>query len=710
MKKTPVLYLFLAVLLCSSAAQARICFLADLDCQQGVFDTFEREIYKCTERYPNAIHQDDRCSTKTYQSVCNDNYGNYYLETGCMIGYTDMDDPNNSAKYDCLGITCDRCCPNDKVVCKDNYKLCREYPPTIPDVSSETCLEPDGDIADTKYERCICETEKGKYPYNYANCGEEGLVTGGEECHGDNGSWYEKCECDTSEGFRETKRSDVVCPDSCQPHGCVEDWDEVTDLPGSSNVCWDGALCYYPPARVPQQKCPRPQQSDFDTFWCGYDVRGDNRNINSDCASLGYNTGTAATGIRCKNGSEPYRCMFDHTKVYCESGLCKYSTEAVCKSRNPNSYCNPNSVDICYNPTACKPGYYKYNCAHLDNYRAFYITGTDDFGCGTCVTDCDWVSESACEAANAHYECSINSQYCYVPTECKVGYKEENSACVECTCTEPNKDNYFNVLPSDCEVYGNYEGCISTGILEFDEDAYNAAVAEYEACLAECKLTWEGDSCDFNSKATCEGVNFKSECVQSGECWVPSGCKDGQDRSCSSPYNLTGKDPNGCGTCTTDCEYTDQTSCENAYSHSECSADSSGCYNPSGCKSPYVDSCDSGYNLEDKDANGCGTCTTNCAYTTQSTCENAYSHSECSVDSNGCYNPSGCKGSYVKECTQTGYFLTDSDSNGCGTCTTNCAYTTQSACESARANVECGLENGCYVAMRCKTGYVAVKR
>ena len=596
MKKTPVLSLFLAVMLSSTVAQARICFLADLDCQQGLFEEIKRENHNCKAKYPSSFHNSELCFAKTYQSVCNDNYGNYYNETGCQPGYTDMDDPANDEIYYCEdgALACGRCCPNEKTFCKPRFELCRDRPPTINDLSSPSCLEPNGDEADRKYEDCICETQKGKYPFNYENCGEEGLVTGGKECHGDNGSWYEKCVCNASEGYSKVGREDVGCTEEdCNPNGCYSDGNAV-DLPESQDVCWNGFVCNRPKQPIPQPKCSPSYKSDFDTFWCGYDARGDKRNITYDCATLGYDTGYAETGIKCKNGSEPYRCMFDHTKVFCESGLCKYSTEAVCKSLNPNSNCNTNSVDICYNPTSCKSGYYK-SCQHLDNYAAYYIVGSDEFGCGTCKTDCEHVSQASCETANANFECSKNADHCYVPTGCKVGFKESNGNCVGCECTKPNKDDFYYVSyegMSDCEMYGWYDGCHDDNaviLYDFDEAKYNTAVEEYQACLAECRLSDVGGfDCEFFSQSTCEAVNNRSTCVKSGECWVPSTCKEDYKKSCTDPYELKSTDPFGCGVCIMGCEFADKTTCESARANVECEADEKGCYVAMRCKTGFA--------------------------------------------------------------------------------------------------------------------------
>ena len=306
----------------------------------------------------------------------------------------------------------------------------------------------------------------------------------------------------------------------------------------------------------------------------------------------------------------------------------------------------------------------------------------------TCNTSCD-DHPSTCEAAG--YETEDNSKkFCSIVEEVSL-HKGET------TCYDDCVDVY-----SSCSAAGYHDPAYYDYCTGEDEEIYiNNSGATY-TCNTTC------GQCAYPTQASCESKYKNSACTADANgCFEPTACKTNYAKSCSKPYYITGKDENGCGSCITDCQYLTQASCESKFTNSVCAADSNNCYAPTGCKTGYATSCTKPYTLTGKDSNGCGTCTTTCQYLTQASCETKFTNSVCAADSNNCYAPTSCKSGYVSSCTSP-YYLNGADGNNCGKCKTDCSWTTESACESANANVECGVESGCYVPVACKTGYVFV--
>ena len=197
-----------------------------------------------------------------------------------------------------------------------------------------------------------------------------------------------------------------------------------------------GYYCWNRECREPGPKvCENPHQSDFDKFWKGYDIQGDNQchNLEIDCATLGYNTCSADINTKCKDGSEPFRCPFDHMRVYCESGCatqkCDYDTQNSCETYNYNSICSKDA-EGCWNPTACETGFAKSVSACANGVPGDWSLGdTDDFGCGkcSCSSNCyDKISSSQIPAnASPTWEvCSACNQSIQIISgfSCNQGY------------------------------------------------------------------------------------------------------------------------------------------------------------------------------------------------------------------------------------------------------------------------------------------------
>ncbi len=345
----------------------------------------------------------------------------------------------------------------------------------------------------------------------------------------------------------------------------------------------------------------------------------------------------------------------DNSDMYCSSSDTIYLSDGTLTS------CYDGCSDIYSSCSAAgfvDPIYYDYcTGSNVDIYTS---NSGDTYTCNTSCGDCLYTTAPDCESKYTNSVCTVDSKGCYNPTSCKTNYVT--------SCTSP----YY--------ITGKDENGCGT-----------------------CKT-----DCAHVTEATCESAYKNSECTKnSSGCYVPTSCKTNYATSCSLPYYITGKDGNGCGSCITDCLYLTKASCESKYTNSVCAANSNNCYAPTGCKTNYVTSCSLPYYITGKDGNGCGSCITDCLYLTKSSCESKFNHSTCSANSSNCYEPTSCKSGYVTSCTSP-YYLANKDGNGCGTCETDCSWTTKSSCESANSNVVCGVENGCYVPTACKSGFVFV--
>ena len=249
--------------------------------------------------------------------------------------------------------------------------------------------------------------------------------------------WLKSCSC--ASGWMQTSLVNIKC--STDGDCCACTVGDYTKLPGTSYYCWEGSECTdYESCKEPDEKCAIASQSDFDKYWSGYDIAGTCNNLTVDCAALGYDTCTAGTGVTCKDGTEPYRCPFDHTKVYCESGCsssCEFITEADCELAYFGSNCTKDSAG-CYNPTSCKTGYGK-TTAQCSNGEAgnWTLGSADEYGCALCQCETTCVNKISTIPGNATavYEtCTACNQTTQIITDfkCNEGYTKssDGKSCV----------------------------------------------------------------------------------------------------------------------------------------------------------------------------------------------------------------------------------------------------------------------------------------
>ena len=141
---------------------------------------------------------------------------------------------------------------------------------------------------------------------------------------------------------------------------------------------------------------------------------------------------------QCVSCATGYSLTISGTGTICEK-TCVFSSEADCLKVNNAQSCSKDNKN-CYIPT-CKPGYYLasgYSNGKITGYAcltgiAHCISHQGPNTClacedgyvsdgNSCVSECQFSSQSAClEAANVA-SCSQNDNGCYVPQQCNPGY------------------------------------------------------------------------------------------------------------------------------------------------------------------------------------------------------------------------------------------------------------------------------------------------
>ena len=455
MKRLSILCLVVAGMLYSASAFASVCFLADTACQQGQYQVDDRR--PCLEQNSNLIYEGKRCMGLIYGGVvCNDSTGNYFEEGSCPAGYVDFSTVDQD-KYECgNSLLCDRCC-ND-VRCKSKFKKCENNSVPANTNPDNTCQETWSDNS-IKYTKCVCPK-----PDYEQTCVGKGITTSGSYCIDSDGTtFWSACQCDT--GYFETSYANIKCPSSCT-YDCSS-LGSYTPLPGTSNYCWSGAECRPAPEK-PAETCKIVYQSDFDNFWEGYDAATNCRNLTVNCAILGYDTGKADTGVKCKDGTEPYRCPFDHTAVYCESGIedsgCQYTTQSTCEMSYFGSTCAPDSKG-CWNPNACKEGYgkTKAQCSGSEDGN-WSLGSSDEFGCALCQCTSTCKNYTGGKPEHAQYT-TATCESCGKKETVTTGWEclkpfvnnESNTDCVcPVVCPEPmtTKPAHSHFKTIECNMCG----------------------------------------------------------------------------------------------------------------------------------------------------------------------------------------------------------------------------------------------------------------
>ncbi len=226
MKKFSLLCL-LIVGLYPNITQARVCFLADQNCNASTIDTEPVSTLSCPAEY--SVSPDQVCEGKIYKECrIEDLNQSLYKDLGCDKdnGYYDINDPNISFyPYVCAETTCENCC--NKFKCDTEvFKNCSS--PKIGD--GDTCEEKDEQYYvngnSIKFSECNCNTEI--YPYNAKNCSGDDYILKGDKCVGDNGTYWTECYNNSCQ-----YTSEYDCESQLENSDCVKD----------SEGCWNFAGC-----------------------------------------------------------------------------------------------------------------------------------------------------------------------------------------------------------------------------------------------------------------------------------------------------------------------------------------------------------------------------------------------------------------------------------------------------------------------------------
>lgn len=479
--------------------------------------------------------------------------------------------------------------------CASEYEYTESYCRSVGKIAA-------GSPCNGMYTQCICDTSL--YPHTSSSCVPS---LSGSLCVDDNGSHYENCvtdpcadkeivTCGKALGCAETCDADgtkcIRCneqPDcgsdkywagddlGCVVYTCPVDfaanaadcgltvsnshWELGTEKSGQSGStpCYNCTLrcdAYY---------------ADYDDYWCNQKPQ------TIDCETLGYSQKTSGifVSIECANGATKLACPFDKNyytcvgerQVYREDPDPDPDPEPVCGTSFTLSSCptNGNCAECGgkYRLNDCKDGYAVSGetCVAASCPTGYAIMAG---GCGTVPANGKWSIGSTINGYSGTFAC----KNCILT--CDSGYKPSGSSCVACNCVMPDKNDYYNEGPSDCDLYGDYEGCNSQGMVEFDEAGYNKDLNAYNACVADCG----GSACDSKftlsscptgaSCTSCGGKYYwdNSTCLSgyrrlksTGQCAVYD-CVDETDRVCRSDCDECGHtgDTDFCQWCR-DCEY-----------------------------------------------------------------------------------------------------------------------------------------------------------
>lgn len=335
MKKSFSFLTAAAILLYAAVGHARICFLADTSCQEAGFAGSN----ECSSD-PSS----KKCPTKKKYSSYSDSCGVHYRDEGCLDGYCDINKLGIlPEKYTFTSDKCDECFKGAtcklKNECDPNKHINSPENP-FGDVCFAITSDCQIDKDTAFYSNCVCLSE---YKIEESKCTEAGLTA--SDCCDDTtkGTLCKSCVCDSAKGWQSSGTCAYGVEDSVEnPAGgtCYKCKTKPGCEAGETYVSTKNHSCSDANQTVKYRSsgdgwCAscvcKGRTSDFDAFWKQYYAEPSNATpantcamgqgkIEYNCAKLGYNM-LAASGTKCKDGTEPYRCPFNHEEVYCASGL-----------------------------------------------------------------------------------------------------------------------------------------------------------------------------------------------------------------------------------------------------------------------------------------------------------------------------------------------------------------------------------------------------
>ena len=344
--------------------------------------------------------------------------------------------------------------------------------------------------------------------------------------------------------------SSIACDrDKCQ-WGClpVDAKSDYKALPESSSFCWIGSSC----KSKPSNQCTTAGFSDFDNYWVGYDYNSSCKNLTVDCTSLGYSTASLSSGLPCKDKSDPFRCPFDHEQIFCESGICDFYNQADCENTNPNFVCQQKSGEACFYTSGCKTNFCLYSSACYqvcDTSTYKYFTGSSYLPSNASPD----TSSSSClgYAGTSAGNCSGQSLTRYTDFVCNSDFCKANNQCNQ-VWTDSLKTSYpytaqvSNATMGASATYydGASAGNCSTTSTRYPSFTCNSGYYKNSAGTG-C------EECTYKDNDECQEVNYNSVCTPNSStgCYEPTGCKTYYYQSCSSPLVHYNTDGFGCGSC-----------------------------------------------------------------------------------------------------------------------------------------------------------------
>lgn len=333
MKKSFSFFTAAAILLYAAAGHTRICFLADTSCQEAGFAGSN----ECSSD-PSS----KKCPTKKKYSSYYDSCGVHYRDDGCLDGYCDINKLGISPdKYNFSNDKCDECFKG--ATCKLKNKCDPEKHINSPENPfGDVCFAITSDCQIDKetafYSNCVCLSE---YNIEENKCTGDGLKA--SDCCDDTakGKLCKSCVC--ADGWQSQPTCDYGVEDqvtnpaggTCYKCKTKPNCEVGEQYVSTKNYSCSGANQTAKFRSSGSGWCAscvcKGRTSDFDSFWKKYYAEpgkatppatcamGQGK-IEYDCVKLGYNM-QAASGTKCSDGTEPYRCPFNHEKVYCASGL-----------------------------------------------------------------------------------------------------------------------------------------------------------------------------------------------------------------------------------------------------------------------------------------------------------------------------------------------------------------------------------------------------
>ena len=296
-----------------------------------------------------------------------------------------------------------------------------------------------------------------------------------------------------------------------------------------ANATMNGACTGY--TGTSQSACTGSSSTRYKSFTCNANYCSDGSKCNTVCgssykyttapsnATLSGNVCTGYTGTSqgsCTGSSAARYDSFTCNANYCKSGeTCNTVCDAKYKYTTAPSYATL-SGETCTGYTGTSQG----TCSgsSLKRYTDFTCSsGYKKNSAGTgCEKDCTYANESACESANANWDCTVVSG-CYQPTACKSGYAKDGSICRRAYSSCSAYDSSYKASKSSNEDCSSEDIFLTSG---------------WATCYYDCTSV-STDDCDCGD--ACEQFGESSyDCQRQMEC--EASCRNSSSNSGGCDY------------------------------------------------------------------------------------------------------------------------------------------------------------------------------